>query len=74
MYRPSGLNWTIVFPEDKGREVKLDVPENEEEKRAALIRILFGNSDSAEGGSRGVAGEEGPSGAGVRGEGEEAQE
>jgi hypothetical protein len=74
MYRPSGLNWTIVFPEDKGREVKLDVPENEEEKRAALIRILFGNSDSAEGGSRAVGGEEGPSGAGVRGEGEEAQE
>jgi hypothetical protein len=73
MYRPSGLNGTIVFPED-GRAVKLDVPENEEEKRAALIRILFGDSGSAEGGSRAAGGEEGPSGAGVRGEGEEAQE
>jgi hypothetical protein len=73
-YGPSGLNWTILFPEDEGRRVKLDVPENEEEKRAAFNRILFGNSDSAEGGSRAVAGEEGPSGAGVRGEGEEAQE
>jgi hypothetical protein len=74
MYRESGLHWTIVFPEDEGREAKLYVPKNEKEKRAALIRILSGNSDSAEGSSRAVDGEEGPSGAGVRGEGEEAQE
>ncbi len=74
MYRESRLHWTIVFPEDEGREVNLDVPGNDKEKRAALIRILFGNSDSAEGGSRAVGGEEGPSGAGVRGEGEGAQE
>lgn len=72
MYGPSGLNWTIVFPEGEGRAVKLNVPGNEEEKRAALIRILFGNSDITEGGSRALGGEEGPSGAGVRGEGEEA--
>ncbi|KAK3290997.1 uncharacterized protein B0H64DRAFT_50572 [Chaetomium fimeti] len=74
MHRPSGLHWTIVFPENEGRVVELDVPRNEEEKRAALIRILFDNSDRAEGGSRAVGGEEGPNGAGVGGEGEEAQE
>lgn len=74
MYGRSRLEWTILFPEDEGREVKLGVSENEEERRAALNRILFGNSDSAEGGDRAMGGEEGPSGAGVRGEGEAAQE
>lgn len=73
-YRPTGLHWTIVFPENEGRVVELDVPRNEEQRRAALIRVFLGNSDSAEGGSRAAGGEEGPSGAGVRGEGEEAQE
>lgn len=74
MYGQSGLNWWIVFPEDEDREVKLEVPENTEEKKAAIVRILFNNFNSAEGDSRAVGGEEGLSGTDVREEGKEPQE